>query len=148
MLNFDGFDELQAELDRVEAGLQKQVTRAVVEAMAEVVEDRAIDLCPEGDPAHNPDAVPLKETIKTEVRDYGDKQLALIGPEYVKGRKGDAHHGHLVEDGHDVVRDGKVVGRAEPNPFMRRAFDETQGQQKAAAVDKGKQMVDLLTQGT
>jgi len=34
-------------------------------------------------------------------------------------------HAHLVEDGHDVVRNGKKIGRAPPYPFMRPAHDST-----------------------
>ena len=86
-----------------------------------------------------PKAKPLNETIGVEVRDYGIRQLAVVGPMYPAGA-----HGHLVEDGHEIIArgegktkgkertkggsksGGQSLGRAKPNAFMRRAFDGNQ----------------------
>ena len=85
-------------------------------------------LCPRGDPADSPDLKPLNETIAVELRDYGVRQLAVVGPQYPAGA-----HGHLVENGHEVVSHGKRTGkRTEPKPFVRPAFDGTGAQQLAA----------------
>ena len=100
-----------------------------VKAAGEVVAARAKQLCPRGDAADKPDAKPLADTIAVEVRDYDQRALAVIGPQYPAGA-----HGHLVENGHEIVtRDGRRTGRrARPKPFVRPAFDETQDAQQAA----------------
>jgi hypothetical protein len=102
-------------------------------------------LCPVGDPTHHPENKPLRDTIAVEVRDYGPRAMAVVGPQYPAGA-----HGHLVEFGHDIVprgesrsvgrgrvsgakrKGGTTQGRARPMPFMRTAFDGTQSQQYAA----------------
>lgn len=40
------------------------------------------------------------------------------------------HHAHLVEDGHDLVRNGKKIGRVPAYPFMRPALDSTKSRFK------------------
>jgi len=139
MLELDGYDELMRELDRIDRTLRRRTTRDVARAMAEVVATRAKQLCPRGDPAHNPDAKPLAETIGIEVRDYGERQLAVVGPQVPAGA-----HGHNVENGHAIVRNGQVVGRAAPHPFIRPAADETQSEQQAAAEAVATQAVQDL----
>ena len=144
MMELEGYDALMRQLERIEQGLRKQAVRRVAEAMGNVVAKRARQLCPppgyEGDKAG---LKPLRDTIAVEVRDYGDRHLAVIGPAVPAGA-----HGRLVEDGHAIVRGGQTVGRAAPHPFMRPAFDETKGEQQAAGVAKAKQMVELLAAGS
>lgn len=69
----------------------------------------------------------LAETIVVVTRDYGETKVGLVGPSYPAGA-----HGHLVEFGHDVVRDGKTVGRAPPYPFLRPAAEQTRSEQTSA----------------
>jgi HK97 gp10 family phage protein len=128
-LQLDGWDELARQLDRVDDQLTKRAKLEAVKAAGEVVAARAKQLCPRGDAADKPDAKPLADTIAVEVRDYDQRALAVIGPQYPAGA-----HGHLVENGHEIVtRDGRRTGRrARPKPFVRPAFDETQDAQQAA----------------
>jgi len=129
MIEITGYDELLTELDRIDDMLRHKVTRDVATAMAEVVAARQRQLCPRGDPADKPELKPLAETIAVEVRVYGDRVLALAGPEYPAGA-----HAHAVEDGHAEVLWGKPTGRrVGPKPFVRPAIDETQDAQQAAA---------------
>lgn len=125
VMQLDGWDELARQLDRVDDRLTQRAKLEAVKAAGEVVAARARDLCPRGDTADKP----LRDTIAVEVRDYDQRALAVIGPQYPAGA-----HGHLVEDGHEIVtRDGKRTGRrARPRPFVRPAFDETKDQQQAA----------------
>lgn len=144
-IKLDGYDELLAELNRIDDRLSKRLTREMVKAAGEIVAARARERCPIGDPKHKPELKPLRDTIGVEVRDYGERALAVVGPEYPAGA-----HGHLVEFGHDIVgrgqsksmgrgrvsgakrKGGVTQGRARPHPFLRPAFDETQSQQYAA----------------
>lgn len=73
---------------------------------------------------------PLADTIGVVVRDYGAKQVLIVGPQYPAGALG-----HLVEYGHAEVLWGRPTGRrVPPQPFMRPAADETESQVNAAIV--------------
>jgi HK97 gp10 family phage protein len=144
-IKLDGYDELLRALDRIDDTLSKRVTRDMVKAAGEIAAARARVLCPVGDPTHHPENKPLRDTIAVEVKDYGVRALAVVGPQWPAGA-----HGHNVEFGHDIVargqgknvgkarrsgakkKGGVAKGRTQPKPFMRPAFDSTKGQQFAA----------------
>jgi hypothetical protein len=139
-VELEGWDELARQLDRVDDQLTGQVKVEAVQAAGDVVARRAKQLCHRstqtGTSKGWSDAYfakraankPLAETIAVEVRDYGPRALAVIGPEYPAGA-----HGHNVENGHEEVLWGQPTGRrVPPHPFMRPAFDETQAEQQAA----------------
>lgn len=46
-----------------------------------------------------------------------------VSPRRGAKRKNDGWYAHMVEFGHDVVRDKKVIGYSPPVPFMRTAFE-------------------------
>jgi len=139
-----GYEDLIKALDRVDEALSGKVKREMVKAAADVVARRARQLCPRsattGSRRHwsrktataRGGVKPLAETIGVEVRDYGPRALAVVGPEYPAGALA-----HLVEfagvDAYDRVMWGRQTNRpAKPQPFMRPAFDETQAEQLAA----------------
>lgn len=123
-----GYDQLIAALAKAEKALAEEARREAAQAAGEVVVVRARQLCPVGDPSHQPDKKPLRDTIACEIRDYDQRTLAVIGPQYPAGA-----HGHLVEYGHEEVVWGNRTGRrVGPRPFMRPAFDETKQEQQAA----------------
>jgi len=144
-IKLDGYDELLRKLNSIEKTLSEKVGQEMVRAAGEVVAAKARTLCPVGDPTHHPENKPLRDTIAVEVRDYGVRALAVIGPQYPAGA-----HGHLVEFGHDIVargesknvgksrrsgakkKGGLITGRTQPQPFMRPAFDSTRCEQLAA----------------
>lgn len=60
-----------------------------------------------------------------------------IGP----GKKG--WYGRLVEDGHALVRNKKVIGHAPPHPFLRPAFDEKADEAQNAVTEDLKRRLKL-----
>lgn len=135
------------ELDRIDTGLKVTLAKACVTAAANVITARARQLCPTGEPADHPDGPRLRDMIGIAVREYsGDRVLALTGPER-QGTHGDL--GRLVEDGHREVLWAKRTGRmVPPHPFLRPAFDETEGEQQAAMVRAAKQTMQDLGLGS
>ena len=150
-----GWDELQRELDRIDQQLGAKVTVQAVQAGGDVVADRARQLCHRSTQtgssrgwsdeyfAKRASKKPLADTIAVEVRDYGPRALAVIGPTYPDGA-----HGHNVENGHEEVLYGVRTGRrVPPYPFMRPAFDETRAEQTAAmqgVVEKSAKELGVL----
>lgn len=141
-LEITGYDELLKMLDRIDTALTGKIKREMVKAAGAVVAKRARDLVPVGDPADKPDLKALRDTIAIEVRDYGLRSLAVVGPALPAGA-----HAHNVEYGHRIVVGRRARGRklrrtedtrrdtasrARPRPFMRPAFDETQEAQLGA----------------
>lgn len=127
-IDLHGYDQVMRDLDKIDRTLSQDARREAAQAAGDVVKARARQLCPVGDPAHNPGAKPLRDTIAAETRDYDQRTLVVIGPEYPAGA-----HGHLVEYGHDEVVWGHRTGRrVPPQPFMRPAFDGTKQEQQAA----------------
>lgn len=73
----------------------------------------------------------VKETKRTAPRKTGDYRKAITSTRvrglagdrfiwYARGKAGRLTH--LLVRGHDVVRDGRVVGRAKGNAFLERAL--------------------------
>jgi hypothetical protein len=127
-MQLEGYDELLAILNRIDDTLTGPVMRECVQAACQVVETRAKQLVPVGDSADKPDLKPLRDTIGSVVRGYGERTLGVIGPMVPAGA-----HGHKVEHGHAEVLWGLRTGRrVPPHPFLRPAFDQTKAQQLAA----------------
>jgi hypothetical protein len=143
-IKLDGYDELLAEINRIEDSLTREdFLASVVEPAAQIVSTRAKQLCPRN--PKDDKQIPLYATIGVVIRKYAGRVLAMIGPQWEYAR-----HGHLVEFGHDIVArgegkkrgrkrvkggkraEGRTTGRVEPHAFMRPAFDGTQGEQMAA----------------
>jgi HK97 gp10 family phage protein len=113
-LQLDGWEELAKQLDRVDDRLTKRAKLEAVKAAGEVVAARAKQLCPIGDAKEGRRRLrlrkkPLKLTIAVEVRDYDQRALAVVGPEYPAGA-----HAHLVEYGHDIVIGGAAMPKQRP----------------------------------
>ena len=112
-----------------------------------VVRNDARKRAPIGDQKHNPGATALKKTIAVTVRYYDNdrRAVAVVGPRYPQGA-----HGHLVEDGHDVIvsrgsRKGQKpltgTARVEGKEFLAPAADSTKSQQTAAVLKKLRQLI-------
>jgi hypothetical protein len=131
--------ELERIFDRM-SEVQRGVRSGLVKASKLVVSE-AKRRVPTGDPKHNPQAKPLRDTIGYIIRKYdgGSRQVAVIGPQYPAGA-----HGHLVEEGHKVYRRGPAgesyrgrnetpltgKSRTEAKPFLAPAGDTTKGRQE------------------
>lgn len=124
-INDSGADTLLA---RLVIEMRGKALKAAVKSSVSPVRERAMALCPKG-PRRS--GKHLRDTIVAVVRDYGEVQVGLVGPSYPAGA-----HGHLVEFGHAVVRNGKTVGRAAPRPFLRPAVEQTAAEQSAAFVQE------------
>lgn len=73
----------------------------------------------------------VRETRRTAPKESGDYRKAITSTRvrglagdrfvwYARGKEGRLTH--LLVHGHDVVRDGRVVGRAKGNTFLERAL--------------------------
>ena len=131
---------LEKILAKLPIDLRAKSMQKAVRAGGKVVQRRAKELAPVGDPNDKPHLKPLKDTITTVVRAYRSDQLwvAVVGPGYPAGA-----HGHLLEFGHEViVNRGERAGQTpltgspfvEGNEFMAPAVDQTLAQQDAAVV--------------
>lgn len=110
-IELDGYDELIKKLNEIEAGLGKMTLHEMVYSAAEIVRDRAKQLCPIGDEKNarkraKKGGKRLRDTISIRIRDYGkDKPVvAIVGPDWHGGQ-----HGHLVEYGHDIAVGGAIT---------------------------------------
>lgn len=122
-----GLDEADALLGKVALAMRGPALKTAMRKSLKPGVARAKQLCPKGGPRVGKKAGKkhLADTITSAVRDYGEVIVGVAGAAYPAGA-----HAHLVEFGHDVVRDGKVVGRAAPHPFMRPAVEQTVDEQK------------------
>lgn len=134
--------ELDALLAKHELQLRTKALQKALRAGGNVVAKRARQLCPRSAQtntrlmwssklrATRASVKPLAETIGVVIRDYGAKQVMLVGPQYPAGALA-----HLVEYGHEEYLYGRPTGRrVPPHPFMRPAADETESQVNAAIV--------------
>lgn len=77
---------------------------------------------------------PLEKTMVVKIVNYADGaiKVAIIGYAWPAGA-----HGHLVEQGHDLVKGGSkksggvVIGHVEPAEYMIRVVEETRSQQNS-----------------
>lgn len=58
----------------------------------------------------------------------GKRRGRLFATAFAAMDRKKAPHSHLVEYGHQVVRNGQVVGHAAPRPFFRAAVDQTRAE--------------------
>lgn len=139
--------DLERLLKQLPITLRAKSLGQAARAAGGVVRTRARQLVPIGDPRHNPDAHPLKDTVKVVVRYYDNdrRAVAVVGPRYPQGA-----HGHLVEKGHKVVvsrgpRKGQRPLSGSPyvkgKEFLAPAADQTKPQQQAAVVDKLQKLI-------
>lgn len=99
--------------------------------------NRAKQLAPRGDKAHNPSAPPLYTTIKVVIREYGETIMGIMGASWPQGA-----HAHLVERGHKLVAWGHPTRAFVPGKeFMAPAVDSTQTEQRRKMIQK---LVDMI----
>lgn len=123
----EGYDELIAQLNRIDDQLTKRLGREMVKKSAGVVAAEASRRCPRQRSRGRRRNTELANTITIEVRDYDKRALAITGPELING----ASHGRLVEHGHKLITHGVERGTVAGKPFLGPAFDATKSQQQA-----------------
>lgn len=128
---FDEMPEAAALLDKIEAIDRSDVLRKAAKKAGELVAaDARPRITAPGYKGDKPNRKPLRETIKTVVREYPGRMLVLVGAAWPDGA-----HGHLVEYGHiQTLKDGSTIQVA-PRPWLRPAVEATKDAQRSAVLD-------------
>lgn len=119
-----GFKELLNELQVHEQKIRNKVIKKATRAGSNIVKREAKKNAPKRvkewrGMKYDHEAGNLKKNIGVQrLR----KQPSFIIRDRV-GFKGNAWYGALVERGHKIVRNGKVIGQVAPHPILRPAFD-------------------------
>lgn len=119
MSSIDGFDEirdlLQSLADRAPDVYEEELEKAAKSVESDTksnIDDKSGD---------------LSQSVKLS------KYSGQKGVSYKVSAGGiAAPHAHLVEFGHRLVVDGKVVGDVPAHPFLRKAFEDNKGKVEAA----------------
>ena len=91
-------------------------------------------------PRRRPNAKPLRDSIVTRASKQKRADVVRV---FSTNPAASA-----IELGHDIVRNGKVVGHAGPHPFMRRGFDMTKNNAlRLIVVNLGKTIDRLWQRG-
>lgn len=111
-MKVEGGDKLARRLQMLaEETARKHMREAALEG-AEVIRVEAAEKAPRKTGT-------LAEDIQKEIKKQTKSRVEIhVGP----GKKG--WYGRLVEEGHSIVQNKKVVGHVSPKPFLRPAFDE------------------------
>lgn len=134
-------DNLEEMLAEINAGLRETVLKQALTEAGDIVAEEAKKhvTAPgyKGDKTlKDPKLKPLRDSIKSVVRRYGNRVVCLVGPEYSGPYRGGANHAHLVEFGHQLVKKGANIGFVPAKPFLRPAALSTKSQQQAAIVKR------------
>lgn len=103
-------------LEKLTENLQKNILIGAVRAGAKPLVDEARTNVPERTKR-------LKKSIGIVRRRTNNKKIIKFSVTPIRGGKNDGWYAHLVEYGHNIVKNGKVVGYAKPNPFMRKTYE-------------------------
>lgn len=114
-------------VDRIAAHLRSGAMHEAAQAAGELVENDARPrITAPGYKGDKAGLQPLRDSLDTIVRDYPNGSTAIVGTAFPEGA-----HGHLVEFGHQLVRNGIVIGHVPPHPFLRPAIKSTFEAQKS-----------------
>ena len=117
-MDFPNGQQLAAALRELPEAVRGEILATALVAGAQPIkEDAQVRAAVHRWPRRRPEAVPLAETIKTEVK-FVRPLSATVD---VKTNDPKAH---LVELGHALVRGDKTVGHVPAHPFLRPAADE------------------------
>ena len=134
------------DIEKMLSTLPKQVATGPVLGNALAAAGKAVirnakPRVPRGDPKHHPEKKALWRTLAVVKRSYkgGKIHMAVVGPQYPAGA-----HGHLVEEGHDVLvsrgsRAGQKPLSGSPwvpgKEFMAPAITATKQQQETEIIE-------------
>lgn len=151
-----GAKELSEQLDKLVKEMSDELSPAV-EAGIEPVLQAAKRKAPVGD-MHKESRRALRTNLAT--RETEGRKHAILRDSLVKKRvktkdgtaawvvsTGKARHGIQVELGHNVVKDGRVVGHAPAKPYLRPAFEETKDRAEEIVRDGLGRTIDGVTRG-
>lgn len=95
-----------------------------------------------GYPGDKPDMKPLRETLRVKIKEYdgGKVKVMVVGYKYSRTKGEGGNHGHLLEQGHDIVKGGpkkkggRVVGHVPAHEYMVRIVETTRTQQQSTLI--------------
>lgn len=123
-----GADELARRLN-ILGDKAKEIVEPAARTAAEVIEKAAKENVP-----HKTGN--LKKSIKSEA-----ESIAPLKATFTVGS--DVFYAPFVERGHPVVRNKKVIGSADPHPFLRPALDENKAEAKKVFADEVRRRLGL-----
>lgn len=116
---------------RIEASLRAGALVQAARAAGELVEaDARPRITAPGYKGDKAGLTPLRDSLDTVVREYSNAVVAIVGTAWPEGA-----HGHLVEFGHELVKNGVTIGFVPPHPWLRPAIESTEAAQNAAVFD-------------
>ena len=106
------FAQIDKELAAIGVFHRQPILKTSFKKALDITAQRYKDSLPmPGYPGDKKGKVPLRNTVKTKVKEYGNGALlGVVGAEWTTGR-----HAHLVEEGHEIV-----TGGTSPNPKNRK----------------------------
>lgn len=135
---------IDAELAKIDIAARGPAIGNAIRSVGKMISKRTADVLPKpgytkytrpkGIKYQDKDGLkPLGETLATKVITVreGVVKVGIIGYAWPAG-----NHGHLVEQGHDLVKGGKkdkggtVIGRVEPTEYLVRIVAETRQEQQ------------------
>mgnify|MGYP006969501322 CR=1 FL=1 len=128
VVNTNELAAIDKELAKIQAIHRMGVVRKGVNRSLTPPSSRVKENLPKpGYPGDKPGLKPLRETLGKRVVDYpSGKVVGVLGYRYPAGA-----HGHLVEEGHELVIRGESRGNVEGKHYIDQAATATEGQQKA-----------------
>lgn len=118
-------------VQRIEASLKAGVLSKAARNAGEIVEaDARPRITAPGYQGDKAGLTPLRDALDTVVREYSNAVVAIVGTAWPEGA-----HGHLVEFGHELVKNGVTIGFVAPHPWLRPAIESTEAAQNAAVFD-------------
>lgn len=115
-------------LEQFPINIQKNVLTGAVRAGAKPLVDEARSRVPQN-------TKNLRKSIGITKRKTKNKNIVKFTVSPRKGGKNDGWYAHMIEYGHDIVKNKQVIGSVPPQPFMRTAY-EAQDQQSIKAVQE------------
>lgn len=128
----EGLRDVRKLLQELPPSVSKRAVRDAMIDAADVFADDAVSRVPVRDGRLRDSMVRTWRIVKEQARGSRkpgkEETRAFVGPNYSRtdaAKKGYAPHAHLVEwgTGPRYTKTGKYLGIADPQPFMRPAFD-------------------------
>ena len=131
-VTLEWYSKVDAQLEQIPIELRGKALKSGLRKAGQQVVKRAKQLVPgPGYPGDKPALKPLRETLRTEVKEYANAIVAISGPKWPEGA-----HGHLVEESHQHFSHGKATGvMTEAQPFIEPAAKDTRELQDKSVRD-------------
>ena len=133
-------DQLLAKLEIAVRG--KTINDAMRKVGNQITQQTRAILPKPGYPGDKPNMKPLRETLRVKVREFrsGEVKVMVVGYTYSRTPRQGGNHGHLLEQGHDIVKGGskrkggRVVGHVPAHEYMIKVVETTRTQQQTTLI--------------